>query len=534
MTADARPSSFWIPAHPELWIIGLALVLFTANIWGTSIYILDEAKNAEAAREMWEQNDWIVPTYNYELRTDKPPLHYYFMMLAYSLFGATAFAARLFSALCGVATVWVTFRYTDLFLGKATAWFSALTLLASMHLAVQFHLAVPDPYLILCITTAIFAFFTGIVKSQPRQLYLGYAATALGVLAKGPVALGLIGLIMLLFLLTSRRLTWQQLGQLRLLRGGLLFLLIAVPWYVAVGLQTDGAWLEGFFVTHNLERFSDEMEGHGGGFWLIPVFVLAGMLPFTVFIPQALHWSWKNRAQDFIKIALLAAGVIIGFFSLSQTKLPNYPVPSYPFVAILLGFFLAKLNNAAFRKKYRSAISLTVWLLLATAMPFGAYFSLQSEGFIEDHSSLSWVVLPITVGAWLALIWHQKGRVSLAVHTLAGSTFLTAVLFFYIAFPKIDQTNPVVRSQFLLENEPVIGHYVLMNRAYVFNLQQPIPKLRSKDEVRAFIEENPYAPIITFERYLPALDSMQIQWDTLFQQKDLFENSTTVILKAEH
>ncbi len=526
-----QTSALLLPPQPERWIIALAVLLFTANIWGTSIYILDEAKNAEAAREMWEQNDWIVPTYNYELRTDKPPLHYYFMMLAYSIFGATPFAARLFSALCGVLTVWLTFHYTRRFSGTPTAWFSALSLLASMHLAVQFHLAVPDPYLILCITTAIFAFFTGIVKEEARQLYLGYVAAALGVLAKGPVALGLVGLIMLLFLFASKRLSWQQLGKLRLLTGGLLFLVIAVPWYVAVGLATDGAWLEGFFVTHNLERFSDEMEGHGGSFLLIPAFVLAGLLPFSIFIPQTLHHSWKHREQDFIKLALIAAGVIIGFFSLSQTKLPNYPVPSYPFLAVLFGFFIHKTHDAAFRKKYRTIISLVFWLVLATAFPFAAYFGLQTEGFVDNHANLSWVVLPIPIGAWLALIWHQKGKIGQSVYALGGGTFLAAVLFFYFAFPKIDQTNPVVRARFLLENEPEIGHYVLMNRAFIFNLQREIPKLRSKDEVRTFVQNYPYAPIITFERYLPALDSTQVQWDTLFLQKDLFENATTVILK---
>lgn len=78
----------------------LALGLFTA-LWGLdsfNIYILDEAKNAEAAREMWEKSSWFFPTFNGKPRYDKPPLHYFFFGIAYKAFGVNAFAARVFPA----------------------------------------------------------------------------------------------------------------------------------------------------------------------------------------------------------------------------------------------------------------------------------------------------------------------------------------------------------------------------------------------------------------------------------------------------
>ena len=53
-------------------IIVLGAFVFSSNIWGASIYILDESKNSVCAREMLDRNDFIVPTYNGELRTDKP------------------------------------------------------------------------------------------------------------------------------------------------------------------------------------------------------------------------------------------------------------------------------------------------------------------------------------------------------------------------------------------------------------------------------------------------------------------------------
>ena len=90
------------------WLFIIAAVLLFTGIGSTPMYILDEARNAQAAREMMERNDWIVPTFNGELRPHKPPLHYYFMQLAYRAFGMNAFAARFFSAVFGWLTLWIT------------------------------------------------------------------------------------------------------------------------------------------------------------------------------------------------------------------------------------------------------------------------------------------------------------------------------------------------------------------------------------------------------------------------------------------
>jgi len=65
----------------------IGFVLFSAFSAAFPIYILDEAKNSEAAREMLVSQNYFMPTFNGALRTDKPPLHYFFMMLSYSVLG---------------------------------------------------------------------------------------------------------------------------------------------------------------------------------------------------------------------------------------------------------------------------------------------------------------------------------------------------------------------------------------------------------------------------------------------------------------
>ncbi len=121
--------------NPRLvfWIIFLlAVILYFGCLGATPIYILDEAKNAQCAREMYENGNWVVPVFNGVLRTDKPPLHYWFMGLGYALFGINEFAARFFSATAGVATVIILFFFARRYLGLRTAFLAALIFLSSL------------------------------------------------------------------------------------------------------------------------------------------------------------------------------------------------------------------------------------------------------------------------------------------------------------------------------------------------------------------------------------------------------------------
>jgi 4-amino-4-deoxy-L-arabinose transferase-like glycosyltransferase len=101
-------------------VLAIGLVTLVAFPGSHPIYILDEARNAEAAREMFVSGDWIVPTFNGQLRTDKPPLHYFFMIAGFKLFGTTALGARFFSTICGMATLLLIFF--QVLNGKAFQW----------------------------------------------------------------------------------------------------------------------------------------------------------------------------------------------------------------------------------------------------------------------------------------------------------------------------------------------------------------------------------------------------------------------------
>ncbi|MDW7693375.1 glycosyltransferase family 39 protein [Flammeovirgaceae bacterium SG7u.111] len=512
-------------------LLVLSALVFTANIGGYSIYVLDEAKNSECAREMLESGNLIVPTFNYELRTDKPPLHYYFMMLGYKIFGVNEFAPRFFSTICGILTVLATYFFTRKYLCEDVAFYSALTLLSSLQLIIQFHLAVPDPYLIFFITLALHSFFAGYSSGKVKYYYLFYTSLALATLAKGPVALALPGLIILFFIIFKKDFTWKKIMSFRPFSGALLYLLIALPWYVAVTIATNWAWTEGFFLKHNISRFSAEMEGHGGPFFMPFVFVITGLLPFSQYIFQALGRAWnKRKSNDLILFSLIVLSIFVVFFGISRTKLPSYPAPCFPFAAILIGYFMHKLEVSGHIRKKLSIISLIFYTLITIAIPVAIYIALQHESYFAHLTHLSFYFLALPIGAVIACIFAYQRKIRTMFFVFSASFIITSLLFSYVVFPQVDEVNPVRLALPKIDVERPIVHYRNMNAAFPFYLKKPIPKLKTEEEVTKFIQQEGKVYVISTVDHKEELEKMG-DFKLIHQHRDLFEPTTTIILE---
>jgi 4-amino-4-deoxy-L-arabinose transferase-like glycosyltransferase len=250
--------SFPIPAKWLYLLFGATILLLFFRLGAAPIYILDEAKNAQCAREMFVRQDWIVPTFNGELRTDKPALHYWFMILAYKMFGVNAFAARFFSVFMAIGTLGLTYFFTARWANKGTAFFATLVLALSAQFLFEFRLSVPDPYLIFFTMAGLCCGYSYLQTKSWKWIILTAIALGLATLAKGPVALALPGLSILLFLIFSKR--WKEIFDVKFLAAAIIYLSVAAPWYYAVHKATNGAFTQGFFFEHNLSRFSAEMD----------------------------------------------------------------------------------------------------------------------------------------------------------------------------------------------------------------------------------------------------------------------------------
>jgi 4-amino-4-deoxy-L-arabinose transferase-like glycosyltransferase len=514
-----------------LLIVILAIAVNFANIGGLDIYALDEAKNAEAAREMFESGDYVVPYYNYQLRTDKPPLHYYFMSAGYAIFGVNAFGARFFSSIMAVLTILITYLFASKHFSPKTGLNAALVLLASLHFAMQFHMSVPDPYLIFFMTWAFYSFYEAYQSNSKWHLLAFYFAIGCGLLTKGPIALGLTGLTALIFLIVQKDFKLKTIVRLQPIGGVILALLIAIPWFYAVHIQTDGVWTEEFFFKHNFSRFSDSMEGHSGSPLVTLAFVFGlGMLAFLPFSLQSLKHVWENRKESALIYIGIAAMVIVVFFAISSTKLPNYTVPAYPLLAILIGHYISQLNEKWF-SKLGNRIGLIFYATLLITFPIGIYFGLAGDKSLAHLNSLGFYFIPLAgLGIYILIQTFKRKSIERILWMNICTWIVTVVLFFHLIFPQVDAENPVRKTLPTMDTDQTLIAFKRLNPAFVFALQREIPMMDDLEEIKIRMASSPSGYIISrteFQEELATIPGLVFH----AKARDTFENPITLVMK---
>jgi len=323
-------------------VVLLAALAFFAGLGRGAIADNDEAFYAESAREMVESGDWLTPHFNYEPRFQKPALYYWLTAAVFSVTGPHEFPARLWSALAGVGLVIVTAacgrRWYDESVGLLAG---AITASSFGYFAVA-RMALPDLPLAFFVSLTVWAAFVATLERErnPRKwLLVAAAAAALGFLMKGPLALLLPVLVVVPILLMERRSYNVQFSDLVL--SFLLFLAIALPWYIAMWAQHGSDYLVGFFVGDNYERFATARFNDPRPWWFYGPIVAGGLLPWA---PLALTWlspilQFLTRRRDVGTLdlrLLLWALLPLAFFTASVGKQPRYILPVLPPLAILL------------------------------------------------------------------------------------------------------------------------------------------------------------------------------------------------------
>jgi 4-amino-4-deoxy-L-arabinose transferase-like glycosyltransferase len=385
-------------------------LLCLPNLGGPSLWDIDEGNNAEAAQEMFLSGNVIVPTFNGQMREDKPALLYWLQGAAYAAFGVNEFAARLPSALAALLAVLATYELGRRQFGKGAGLLAGLALASAALFCASAHFANPDALLNAFTALSMLFFWLAYTRGGAWLAAVG-VSSGLAVLAKGPVGTVLPGAVALAFLLWRRE--PRKLWDVGWLWGSLTFLLVAAPWYVWVGVETKGQWLVGFLGRHNIQRFRGPLEGHGGPLWYYFPVLIAGLAPWSAFLGPACWHAWKRlrgRSGDestppaggprpALQFLLCWAGVYFVFFSVARTKLPNYVLPLYPAAAILTGYFLDQWR--------RGRIALPAWamrtcLVCLALMGVGLTAGLLVGGGLIEVAAVRGRCLP-GLGRWAAV-----------------------------------------------------------------------------------------------------------------------------------
>lgn len=369
----------------------MGLVLFFFQLGAASLWDVDEGRNATASLEMLETGNLIVPTFNAQLRVDKPALLYWLQVLSYQAFGVNEFAARFPSALAALFTVLLAYELGRSLFGPMTGFWAGCLAATTPLLTGAARFANPDALLNCFTLLTLTLFWVG--QRWPRGLWFSSmgAAAGLAVLAKGPVGVVLPGGIIFLFLLWEGRL--KTLLDRRLIWGIVALFLVAAPWWIWVTVDTKGEFLRLFLFKHNVSRFVAPMENHSGfpGFYL--VVLLLGTLPWSIFFGltcwytfwsvrrrPAPRWqaTWEKAADregsDFVcaPYRFLAAWCLLYlvFFTVAATKLPNYVLPVVVPLSILTARFLERWRQGAIQPP-RPWIHLSLSCLGLTGLGLG-------------------------------------------------------------------------------------------------------------------------------------------------------------------
>ena len=510
--------------RPAVFLVVFALVgtLLFSGLGSPPIYMLDEARNAQCAREMMQNHDLVVPTFNGRIRTDKPPLHYYFMILAYKLFGVSSFSARFFSAVFGLLTLVLISLFTSKYLGSRVALLSTVILASSTHFLFEFRIAVPDPYFIFFTLFTMFAGFIYLEDDKVGWLYTAAVFAALGSLTKGPIAVVLP--VLSLLIMAARVKKWKSIVSWHLLGASALFFLFALPWYVMVHHATNGEWTTGFFMDHNLNRYTAPAEGHGGLFLLPLIMCLVGLLPFSSFVAEPVRYRKIVFNNQVIWFSLITFLVVVVFFSLSATKLPNYAIPAYPFAAIIIASYLDKaLNGRIVLRRYPLIITAAIFCIL----PIVVYFLLKSEAQTKDLTRFTWV---LTVPAAMFVLFTSTMKrfpVAWRIYGLASICLVFNLLVFLVLYPKAFHNNPVSKTLPIVKNASTVVAYRHANAGYNFYLNTPIRRLDA-DEIDSLCKAVPGTVVITSTELLKELDKLPLR--TIAIEHDNFERRETVLL----
>ena len=349
------PASNRIATCIDLLILILALAFIILGIGNYGLYEPHESHFAMVAREMLLRGDWITPHLNGAAYLNKPPLLYWLIAIAITIFGNTEFAARLPLALAGWLGIVFVWQWSRQLWGIEAGRISLLMLSVSLGWFIFTHQLLIDVLLATLLIASNYFLWKLINKPQSRIYFFGfYGSVALAFFAKGLIGVMFIGCGYLGLAIIRRK--SQILQRTQLLYGILFILVLVLPWAIAIEKNNPGFW-DYFMVNEHLNRIFDRRFPPDYEVSKISALGYLGIttvwcLPWSLFLPSTLKFTWQqwnrktstqtiiinnNNAIFLLVIAFLLPIVI--FLPLAS-RLIYYSIPAIPpYIILCAGFY---------------------------------------------------------------------------------------------------------------------------------------------------------------------------------------------------
>jgi 4-amino-4-deoxy-L-arabinose transferase-like glycosyltransferase len=469
----------------------------------------DEGRYSEISREMAASGDWVTPRLNGIKYFEKPPLQYWASAASFTLFGESAFTARIYTALCGLlALVAVGFTARRL-AGGDGALLAVGVLLSSPYFLGLGGVVTLDMGLTAWTTIAVCAFLlavTGPEDGRRRWMLLAWAGMALAVLSKGLIGIVFPAAAIFLHCLVNR--DWRLVRKLEWARGVALFLAIAAPWFVLVSLANP-EFPQFFFVHEHFERFLTKSHRREEPWWYFWPILFVGFLPWMVTLVPAALDGWRREAGGtafpWRRFAILWTAFVMLFFSASGSKLPAYILPVFPVFAFVLGDWLAR---APARSLWMPVAVIVPLLVAAIAVAWGAPERARNDWTRELYAAARpWVL----AGLALLAITLAAGALRLRAGRKRGAVLaIVAASLLFIDFVEDGYERLAPRQSGLQVAEVMkksltpatrvysVGYY---DQTIPFYLGRTVTLVDYRDEFSTGLDREPERAISTLEAF---------------------------------
>jgi hypothetical protein len=332
--------------RPRLWLSLLCLLLWAPGLFSLPTGDRDEARFAQASRQMVETGD-LVRIRNGEVERNKKPagIHWAQAGIVHAMEAAGLPARgwigsyRLASALGAWLAVLATFSFGRALVGRRAAFLAAALLAGSLLLLAETHIAKTDAALLASIVAAMGLMgraYLAPAAFGPRAAVGFWLALGVGVLLKGPIA-PMVPLLAGFTLVVADR-GWRGAPWLRALRpiwGVPLMIACALPWLVAIGIATEGRFFAQALGDDMLNKVGSGEEAHWGppGYYLLTFGIAA--FPGAFLVLRGLPGAWEARMRPGTRFLLAWAAPTWLLFEAVATKLPHYVLPAYPALLLL-------------------------------------------------------------------------------------------------------------------------------------------------------------------------------------------------------
>lgn len=398
----------------------------------------DEARFAQASRQMLQTGDLINIRFQDTPRHKKPAGIYWLQAASVSLFGETNANAiwpyRLPSVLGAIASVLLTFALGALLFDRRVAFLGAAILASSTLLVIEAHLAKTDAMLLACILAAMLA-LARIYSAARAERETGWSApivfwAALGIsaLVKGPIGPMVALLTIAALWIVDRRAGrgTRLIARLKPHVGVPLAAAIFAPWLIAIMSATGGSFVGDAVKSDLLPKLVSGQESHGfpPGYFLF--LLTATMWPGALFVWHGIVWAWQNRWEWPVAFCIAWALPSWIVFELVPTKLPHYVLPLYPALALLAARAAFAVAEGGIPRFYKWDSRLALGAFAGIALAIGGGLVAMPIALDGRFSWAALVPLAVAIGlsAYVLMLCHRARVVSALAAAIIGAAFI--------------------------------------------------------------------------------------------------------------